>query len=104
MVFPTNIINFSVGVTKISVKTGDEPDAESDAVANLEICDNLGTCCQTLGLDNHGNDRQKGKTDVYSGYLLSDCSQVRISLLFDVVFPLSSLSVPLILLVNGPLS
>ena len=68
---------FSVGVTEISVKTGAESSAESDAVADVEICDGLGNCCQTLGLDNHGNDRQKGQIDVYSGYLLSDCSQVR---------------------------
>ena len=64
-------------MTKISVKTGDEASAETDAVPDVQICDGLGTCCKTLGLDNAGNDRQKGLTDVYSGSLLSDCSQVR---------------------------
>ena len=65
-------------MTKISVKTGDEASAETDAVADVQICDGLGTCCKTLELNNAGNDRQKGLTDVYSGsYLLSDCSQVR---------------------------
>jgi len=64
-----------VGVTEISVKTGDESSAESDAGVNLEICDGLGTCCHTLPLDNTGNDRKTGQTDVYSGSTLSDCSQ-----------------------------
>ena len=77
-------------MTEISVKTGDESSAGSDAVADLKICDGLGNCCQTLGLDNHGNDREKGQIDVYSGYLLSNCSQVRVSLPFDVVLPLFS--------------
>ena len=45
----------SVGVTKISVKTGNQSSAESDAVADLQICDGFGACCQTLGLDNAGN-------------------------------------------------
>ena len=67
----------SVGVTKISVKTGNQSSAESDAVADLQICDGFGACCQTLGLDNAGNDRQRGQTDVYSGSLLSNCSEVR---------------------------
>ena len=58
------------------MKTGDQSTAESDTVADMEICDGLGTCCQTLGLNNAGNDRQKGQIDVYSGYLLSNCSQV----------------------------
>ena len=88
--FPPEL--FSVGVTEISVKTGDESSAGTDAGADLEICDGLGNCCQTLGLDNHGNDREKGQIDVYSGSLLSNCSQVRVSLPFDVVLPLLSLS------------
>ena len=58
-------------MTKISVKTGDEASAETDAVADVHIWDGLGTCCRTLGLENAGNDRQKGLTDVYSGSLLS---------------------------------
>ena len=63
--FPPEL--FSVGVTEISVKTGDESSAGTDAGADLEICDGLGNCCQTLGLGNHGHDRQKGQIDVNSG-------------------------------------
>ena len=64
-------------MTRISVKTGDESYAASDAVTDLKICDGLGACCRTLGLDNSGNDRGSGQTDFYSGSLLANCSQVR---------------------------
>ena len=57
--FPT----FSVGVTQISVKTGEKSNAGTDAVADIEICDGLGDglgkCCRTSWLNNHGNDRIK---------------------------------------------
>ena len=60
------------------MKTGDERTAETDAVADVQICDGLGTCCQTEELNNNGNDRQSGAVDVYSGqYYLSNCSQVQ---------------------------
>ena len=91
-------------MTKISVKTGDETSAESDAVADVRICDGLGTCCSTLGLNNAGNDRQKGLTDVYSSsYLLSNCSEVG-QLRHAFTFLHFFLSRPLILLATGLLS
>ena len=67
---------FTVGVRKISIKTGTHTRAATDAVATLRICDSLNKCCQTGDLDNHGNDRAKGQTDVYENSLLSDCRQV----------------------------
>ena len=73
-----NLLNsqFSVGVQKISIKTGTHRRAGTDAVATLRICDSLENCCHTGDLDNHGNDRSKGQTDVYENSLLSDCRQV----------------------------
>ena len=71
-------------VTKISIKTGDVPAAQTEAVADLQICDHLGNCCQTEELNNYGDDRQKGATDEYTNYL-GNCSEVRnIHLVFGI--------------------
>ena len=67
-----------VGVKKIKIKTGTLPHAATDATPNLKICDGLGTCCKTLGLDNSGNDRPSGQVDVYqAGWQLANCTKVR---------------------------
>ena len=79
----------SVGVTKVKIKTGTLPHASSDATPDLQICDGLGTCCKTLGLDNSGNDRPSGQIDVYKGLeILADCTKVEsimISVDYDVI-------------------
>merc|ERR1712130_781317 len=62
-----------VRVKKVSIKTGSETRAGTDAVATLRICDSLKNCCHTGDLDNPGNDRSKGQTDVYENSLLSGC-------------------------------
>ena len=65
-----------VAVKKISIKTGTETRSGSDAVATMKICDGDNNCCETGDLDNAGNDRSKGKTDVYENSLLSGCKKV----------------------------
>ena len=65
-----------VAVKKISIKTGSETRSGSDAVATMKICDGDNNCCETGDLDNAGNDRSKGKTDVYENSLLSGCKKV----------------------------
>ena len=42
----------------------------------LEMCDSLNKCCKTADLDNAGNDRENGKTDVYHNGILGSCKQV----------------------------
>ena len=67
----------SVVVTKVRIKTGTLTHASTDATPDLQICDGLGSCCKTLGLDNSGNDRPSGQIDVYKGLeLLADCTKV----------------------------
>ena len=65
-----------MAVKKISIKTGTETRSGSDAVATMKICDGDNNCCETGDLDNAGNDRSKGKTDVYENSLLSGCKKV----------------------------
>ena len=69
-----------VHVSTIAIKTGTEGSAESRARVVVEICDSQGTCCQTSsdgrGLDNPGQDREIGQTDVYtSTAILGTCAQ-----------------------------
>ena len=66
-------------VSSIAIKTGTVKDAGSDCRAVMEICDKDGNCCQTTpdgrGLDNPGNDREKGQTDTYTdAALLGSCA------------------------------
>ena len=68
--------NFPAGVKKVAIKTGTTARAGSEAVATLRICDGLDNCCQTEDLDNPGDDRVSGQTDVYEKSLLSTCTQV----------------------------
>ena len=68
--------NFPVGVKKVAIKTGTAARAGSEAVATLRICDGLYNCCKTEDLDNPGDDRVSGQTDVYEKSLLSTCRQV----------------------------
>ena len=51
----------------IAIKTAGFLYAGSDADAELEICDSIGTCCKTSGeLDNSGvDDREEGNIDIY---------------------------------------
>ena len=69
--------NFPAGVKKVAIKTGTTARAGSEAVATLRICDGLDNCCQTEDLDNPGDDRVSGQTDVYENSLLSTCRQVQ---------------------------
>ena len=69
--------NFPAGVKKVAIKTGTTARAGSEAVATLRICDGLDNCCQTEDLDNPGDDRVFGQTDVYEKSLLSTCRQVQ---------------------------
>ena len=73
-----------VHVLTISIKTGTGQPAESNARVVVEICDSQGTCCQTSsdGLDNPGQDRRKGQTDVYTNTaILGNCAQEVIHIL-----------------------
>merc|ERR1712013_934189 len=69
----------AVGVTSVSIKTGTESKAESDAVATLEICDSFNSCCKTQDLDKSGNDRKQGQTDVYEKGYLGNCEEERLN-------------------------
>merc|ERR1740123_1168731 len=67
-------------VSTISTKTGTYHYAASNARIVVEICDSQGTCCQTSsdgrGLDNPGQDRENGQTDVYTNTsILGNCAQ-----------------------------
>ena len=67
-------------MSTIATKTGTSKNAKSKARVVAEICDSRGTCCQTSsdgrGLDNSGEDRQIGQTDVYTDRaILGSCSQ-----------------------------
>ena len=67
-------------MSTIATKTGTSKYAKSKARVVAEICDTRGTCCQTSsegrGLDNSGEDRQIGQTDVYTDNgILGSCSQ-----------------------------
>ena len=69
-----------VHVSKIATKTGTRGGADSGSGVVVEICDSQGTCCQTSsdgrGLDNPGQDREIGQTDVYtSTAILGTCAQ-----------------------------
>ena len=71
-------------MSSISTKTGTRTFAESPARVVVEICDSQGTCCQTSsdGLDNPGQDRRKGQTDVYTNTaILGNCTQEVIHIL-----------------------
>ena len=70
------ISNLLVGVTKLFIKTGTRRNSNSDAVPTLEICDSFDKCCKTADLDNAGNDRENGKTDIYHNGRLGSCKQV----------------------------
>ena len=73
-----------VHVSTIATKTGTYGSAESNARVVVEICDSQGTCCQTSsdGLDNPGQDRENGQTDVYtSTTILGNCAQEVIHIL-----------------------
>ena len=67
-------------MSTITTKTTNWRDAASGARVVAEICDSQGTCCQTSsdgkGLDNPGEDRQIGQTDVYTdAAILGNCAQ-----------------------------
>ena len=73
-------------MSTIAIKTGTEKHAESNARVVVEICDSQGTCCQTSsdgrGLDNPGQDRKIGQTDVYTNSaILGNCAQEVINIL-----------------------
>ena len=64
----------------ITVKTSAEEYAESLARVVLDLCGSEGGCCQTStdgrGLDNPGEDRRKGQTDVYTATsILGNCAE-----------------------------
>jgi len=62
-------------VSAISINTGTVANAESDCAAYLKICDNKGICCTTSNLDNPGDDRVSGQTDVYTKQtILGSCA------------------------------
>jgi len=72
----------SVGtsVATITTKTGAGYAAETYARVVLELCGSKGGCCRTStrgrGLDNPGEDRRKGQTDVYTGTsILGNCAE-----------------------------
>ena len=71
-----------VHVSTIATKTGTSQDSASNARVVVEICDSQGTCCQTSSLDNPGQDREKGQTDVYTNTaILGNCTQEVIHIL-----------------------
>ena len=54
-------------VSSIITKTGTKDHAGTDCDVVMKICDMCGNCCETgNGLDNRGNDREKGDTDTYT--------------------------------------
>ena len=64
----------------LTTKTGAGAHAESSARVVLELCGSEGGCCQTSkdgrGLDNPGEDRRKGQTDVYTATsILGNCAE-----------------------------
>ena len=64
----------------ITTKTGTVEHAESLARVVLELCGSGGGCCQTStdgrGLDNPGEDRRVGQTDVYTATsILGNCAE-----------------------------
>ena len=62
-------------MSAISINTGTVANAESDCAAYLKICDNKGICCTTSNLDNPGDDRVSGQTDVYTKQtILGSCA------------------------------
>merc|ERR1719507_2582739 len=66
-------------VSSIAIKTGTVPNAQSDCRAVMELCDRQRNCCQTTpngqGLDNPGNDRESGQTDIYTNRaVLGNCA------------------------------
>ena len=73
-------------MSTIAIKTGTRKHAGSNARVVVEICDSQGTCCQTSsdgrGLDNPGQDREIGQTDVYTNSaILGNCAQEVINIL-----------------------
>ena len=63
-------------MSTITTKTTNWRDAGSGARVVAEICDSQGFCCQTASLDNPGEDRQSGQTDVYTdAAILGNCAQ-----------------------------
>ena len=74
-----------VHVSTIATKTGTiNENAGSNARVLVEICDSQGTCCQTSsgGLDNPGQDRAVGQTDIYTNTaILGNCAQEVIHIL-----------------------
>ena len=53
-------------MSSIITKTGTKDHAGTDCDVVMKICDKDGNCCETgNGLDNRGNDREKGDTDTY---------------------------------------
>ena len=80
-------------MTSIAIKTGTVNAAESGCRAVMEICDEQGNCCQTSttgnGLDNPGDDREKGQTDIYTNTtLLGNCAQSEIDVKHLYLAPL----------------
>ena len=67
-------------MASITIKTGAGHAADSLARVVLELCGSKGGCCQTStngrGLDNPGNDRRNGQTDVYTAKsILGKCAE-----------------------------
>ena len=67
-------------MSKIVTKTGTHGWASSSARVVMEIIDRKGNRCKTSsngrGLDNPGEDRKKGQTDVYTNpAILGNCAQ-----------------------------
>ena len=84
---------FSGGsVREISIKTGSAEYASSDCGADIEICDAQGNCCKTSNLDNLGDDRRGGLTDVYTDQTILGSCQHEVGKLmpFDTNLPFSS--------------
>ena len=64
----------------ITTKTSAKENADSLARVVLDLCGSEGGCCQTStdgrGLDNPGEDRRKGQTDVYTATsILGNCAE-----------------------------
>ena len=64
----------------ITTKTSAKENADSLARVVLDLCGSEGGCCQTStdgrGLDNPGEDRRVGQTDVYTATpILGNCAE-----------------------------
>ena len=89
-----------IGVTEISTTTGSANHAGTTGEVDVDLFDINNNCCQ-LPLDNPGDDRDLGATDVYDGATLNACDkftphgglQVKVNLAGDNAWELDSVKV-----------